>query len=147
VKPDSKTMTAGRQRGPSKAPLVTDGISPQADRTDDPYEDNDLGAAWRGDVDRDDCIKKEPKCRDRPSARRTEYTIVRRHVRRSERDICSRLMVGATITLSYGQRRPYSCSCSRPHPFNGRLLHGVWKPFQTQLPQDRRGRAPVRHAS
>ena len=42
-------MTVERQRGSAKAPLVNDDISRQADKTDDAYEDNDLGTEWRED--------------------------------------------------------------------------------------------------
>jgi len=47
VKAASKRETVERQR--AKAPLVNDNISRQADKTDDPYEDNDFGTEWRED--------------------------------------------------------------------------------------------------
>jgi hypothetical protein len=58
VKPSNKKKTLERQRGSAKAPPLTDDISGQTDRTDDPYEDNDLGTEWRGD----ERMKNEPKC-------------------------------------------------------------------------------------
>ena len=62
MKPRSKRKTPKRQRGSAKAPLLTDDISGQTDRTDDPYEDNDLGTEWRGDIDPNERLKNEPKC-------------------------------------------------------------------------------------
>jgi hypothetical protein len=47
VKAARKRETEERQRGSAKAPLVNDNISRQADKTDDPYEDNDFGTEWR----------------------------------------------------------------------------------------------------
>ena len=54
-------MTVERQRGSAKAPLVNDDISRQADKTDDAYEDNDLGTEWRR-IDRNEPMKNRPKC-------------------------------------------------------------------------------------
>jgi hypothetical protein len=62
VKAASKRKTVERQRGSAKAPLVNDDISRQADKTDDPYEDNDLGTEWRGDIDPNERMKNRPKC-------------------------------------------------------------------------------------
>ena len=62
VKAASKRKTVERQRGSAKAPLVNDDISRQADRTDDPYEDNDLGTEWRGGIDPNGRMKNRPKC-------------------------------------------------------------------------------------
>ena len=53
-------MTVERQRGSAKAPLVNDGIPRQADKTDDAYEDNDLGTEWRS-IDRNEPMKNRPK--------------------------------------------------------------------------------------
>jgi hypothetical protein len=62
VKPRSKRKTPERQRESAKAPLLTDDISGQTDRTDDPYEDNDLGTEWRDDIGPSKRMKNEPKC-------------------------------------------------------------------------------------
>ena len=62
VKAASKRKAVERQRGSAKAPLVNDDISRQADRTDDPYEDNDLGTEWRGSIDPNGRMKNRPKC-------------------------------------------------------------------------------------
>jgi hypothetical protein len=62
VKAASKRKTVERQRGSAKAPLVNDDISRQADRTDDPYEDNDLGTEWRRGIDPNGRMKNRPKC-------------------------------------------------------------------------------------
>jgi len=51
-------MTVERQRGSAKAPLVNDA---KADKTDDAYEDNDLGTEWRS-IDRNEPMKNRPKC-------------------------------------------------------------------------------------
>ena len=61
VKAGSKRKTVERQRGSAKAPLVNEDISRQADKTDDAYEDNDLGTEWRS-IDRNEPMKNRPKC-------------------------------------------------------------------------------------
>ena len=60
MKAASKRETEERQRGSAKAPLVNDGIPRQADKTDDAYEDNDLGTEWRS-IDRNEPMKNRPK--------------------------------------------------------------------------------------
>jgi hypothetical protein len=56
----ARKKTVERQRGSAKAPLVNDDISRQADKTDDPYEDNDLGTEWRRDIDPNERMKNRP---------------------------------------------------------------------------------------
>jgi hypothetical protein len=59
---DNKRTAAERQPGSAKVPLSTDDGSRKADRADDAYEDNDLGAEWRGNLDPNGRMKDEPKC-------------------------------------------------------------------------------------
>ena len=61
VKAARKRKTVERQRGSAKAPLVNEDISRQADKTDDAYEDNDLGTEWRS-IDPNEPMKNRPKC-------------------------------------------------------------------------------------